>query len=206
VGRRVWWPGQLARALPPGEVAAGLRVDAYTGTGAVREPATALTSHRVRWPAGSGGSPATAVPWARGREGGTLAGYSGTPLARKLGIAAGSAVLLDGAPADFAIDGLPDGVVPARRTGNGPYDVILLFCPDQARLVRRWPVLHPLTTPAGSLWVAWPKRSSGRRTDLDENVVREYALAHGRVDVKVCAVDDTWSGLKHVIRKADRPG
>ncbi len=133
-----------------------------------------------------------------------MAGYSGTPLARKLGIAAGSAVLLDGAPADFAIDGLPDGVTPARRAGKGPYDVILLFCPDEARLVRRWPVLHPLTTQAGALWVAWPKKSSGLRTDLDENVVRDYALHHGRVDVKVCAVDETWSGLKHVIRKTDR--
>jgi hypothetical protein len=71
-------------------------------------------------------------------------------------------------------------------------------------LVTRWPVLHPLTTPAGALWIAWPKRSSGLRTDLDENVVREFALAHGRVDVKVCAIDEVWSGLKHVIRKADR--
>lgn len=134
-----------------------------------------------------------------------MAGYSGTPLARKLGIATGSTVLLDGAPGDFTIEGLPDGVTPARRAGKGPYDVILTFCPDRARLMKRWPVLHPLTTTAGALWVAWPKRSSGLRTDLDENVVREYALANGRVDVKVCAVDETWSGLKHVIRTADRP-
>jgi hypothetical protein len=133
-----------------------------------------------------------------------MAGYSGTPLARKLGIGMGSTLLLDGAPAGFTIEGLPDGVRPARRAGTGPYDVIVCFCPDQARLSRRWPALHPLTTPAGSLWIAWPKRGAGLPTDLDENVVRGYALASGRVDVKVCAIDDTWSGLKHVIRKADR--
>jgi hypothetical protein len=129
-----------------------------------------------------------------------MAGYSGTPLARKLGIGPGSAVLLDGAPAGFAIDGVPA----ARRAGPGPYDVIVCFCPDRARLERRWPVLHRLTTPSGALWVAWPKRSSGVVTDLGETTVRDFALTHGRVDVKVCAIDDTWSGLKHVIRVADR--
>ncbi|SRR6266704_831310 len=133
-----------------------------------------------------------------------MAGYPGTPLARKLGIGPDSAVLVEGAPAGFALDGLPPGVRPARRAGTGPYDVILCFCTDLARLRRRWPVLHRLTTPAGALWVAWPKRTSGVPTDLDENVIREHALANGRVDVKVCAVDDTWSGLKHVIRTADR--
>src|SRR2546421_1118891 len=129
-----------------------------------------------------------------------MAGYSGTPLARKLGITPGSAVLFDGAPGGFAVD----GVQPARRPSKGPYDVILCFCLDRARLVRRWPVLHPLTTPAGALWIAWPKRAARIPTDLDENVVRQHALTHGRVDVKVCAIDDTWSGLKHVIRKSDR--
>jgi hypothetical protein len=133
-----------------------------------------------------------------------MAGYSGTPLHRKLGITPESSVLLDGAPGDFTLD-LPDGVRLVRRAGPGPYDVILCFCPDLARLVRRWAVLHPLTTTAGSLWIAWPKRAAGIPTDLDENVVRDHALANGRVDVKVCAVDETWSGLKHVIRKADRP-
>jgi hypothetical protein len=134
-----------------------------------------------------------------------MAGYSGTPLHRKLGIRPDDRVLLDGAPAGFAIDGIPAGVRLSRRPGPGPYDVILCFCPDRARLARRWPALHPLTTPAGALWIAWPKRASGLPTDLDENVVRDHALTHGRVDVKVCAVDDTWSGLKHVIRTADRP-
>jgi len=135
-----------------------------------------------------------------------VAGYSGTPLARKLGIAPGHSVLVDGAPPDFTLDDLPPGVVLHRRAGAGPYDVVLCFCADQARLRNRWPVLHGLTTQAGSLWVAWPKRSSGLPTDLDENVIRDFALENGRVDVKVCAVDEVWSGLKHVIRKEDRTG
>ena len=133
-----------------------------------------------------------------------MAGYSGTPLAGKLGIAAGQTVLLDGAPEGFTIDGLPDGVALHRRAGPGPYDVILCFCSDAARLRQRWPKRHPRTGPAGALWIAWPKRSSGVPTDLDENGVRAHALANGRVDVKVCAVDEVWSGLKNVIRKADR--
>jgi hypothetical protein len=137
-------------------------------------------------------------------NGGTViavAGYSGTPLERKLGIGAGSTVLLDGAPAGFSLDG---DFVLHRRPGRGPYDVIVCFCPDVARLRSRWEPLHGRTTPAGALWIAWPKRSSGVATDLDENVVREHALTHGRVDVKVIAVDPVWSGLKNVIRKADR--
>jgi hypothetical protein len=133
-----------------------------------------------------------------------VAGYSGTPLARKLGIASGSRLLVDGAPSGFAIPDLPDAVERDSAPGRGPYDVILSFCPALEQLISRWPVLHPLTTPAGALWIAWPKRSSGRQTDLSENVVREFALGHGRVDVKVCAIDDQWSGLKHVIRKTDR--
>jgi hypothetical protein len=135
---------------------------------------------------------------------GAVAGYSGTPLVRKLGIAAESLVLLDGAPDGFVLDDLPPGVTVGRRVGRPPYDVVLCFCPSRARLERRWAGLHGATTPAGALWIAWPKRSSGVATDLDENVVRDYALSHGRVDVKVCAIDDVWSGLKNVIRTADR--
>ena len=134
-----------------------------------------------------------------------MAGYSGTPLARKLGIASGHRVLLDGAPAGFLLD-LPDGVTLHKRAAGAGYDVIVAFCPDAARLARRWPALHPLTTQAGSLWIAWPKRASGIPTDLNENVIRDHALANGRVDAKVCAIDDTWSGLKNVIRVADRTG
>lgn len=82
--------------------------------------------------------------------------------------------------------------------------MILTFCPDQAALTRRWHALHPHTTAAGALWIGWPKRSSGVATDLDENAVREFGLANGRVDVKVCAIDAVWSGLKFVVRLADR--
>jgi hypothetical protein len=133
-----------------------------------------------------------------------MAGYSGTPLALKLGITAGSRVLLDGAPDGFGLGELPEQATVHRRGTAPSYDIIVCFCPDAARLHARWPRMHPLTTPPGALWIAWPKRSSGVATDLDENVVRAYALAHGRVDVKVCAVNEIWSGLKHVIRKADR--
>ena len=123
-----------------------------------------------------------------------VAGYSGTPLDRKLGIKPGSAVLVEGAPAGFAL----------RSAGGPPYDVILCFCPSFEVLSTRWAVLHGSTTPAGALWIAWPKKSSGVASDLDENVIREWALTNGRVDVQVCAVDDVWSGLKNVIRKEDR--
>jgi hypothetical protein len=133
-----------------------------------------------------------------------VAGYSGTPLPRKLGITAGAAVLLDGAPAGFDLGELPPGARLDKRATDPPYDVILAFCPDTQALVTRWPRLHRATTTAGALWIAWPKRSSGVATDLDENQVRDFALSHGRVDVKVCAINDVWSGLKHVIRKADR--
>jgi hypothetical protein len=133
-----------------------------------------------------------------------MAGYSGTPLARKLGIIPGGMVLLDGAPDGFSLGDLPPDVTINRRAGREPYDVILCFCPTSARLRSRWPVLHPRTTPAGALWIAWPKKASGLATDMNEHVVREYALSHGRVDVKVCAVDDTWSAFKHVIRRTDR--
>ncbi len=131
-------------------------------------------------------------------------GYSGTPLPQKLGITPGSRVLLDGAPAGFDLGLLPPDVTPHRRPGSGPYDVGLLFCPGLSRLEKRWPVLHRLVTPAGRLWVAWPKRASGLQTDLDENLVREHGLRHGRVDTKVCALDATWSGLAFVVRLADR--
>jgi hypothetical protein len=131
-------------------------------------------------------------------------GYSGTPLPAKLGIKAGSRVLLDGAPAGLALEPLPDAVRPHRRPGSEPYDVVLLFTPDAARLHARWPGLVPRLETAGRLWVCWPKKSSGVPTDLTENVVRDYGLGQGLVDVKVCAVDETWSGLAFVRRLQDR--
>lgn len=90
------------------------------------------------------------------------------------------------------------------RAGRVPYDVVLLFCSDLAGLRRRWPAALDHTAIAGALWVAWPKRASGVPTDLTENVVRDFALPHGVVDVKVAAIDQTWSGLKLVRRLANR--
>ncbi|RZT19605.1 hypothetical protein EV649_2741 [Kribbella sp. VKM Ac-2569] len=131
-------------------------------------------------------------------------GYSGKPLAAKLGIKADHHVLLDNAPAGFVIEGLPPGTPVARRAGRTPYDVVLMFCPDRARLTKRLPTLLARTTTAGMIWTAWPKRSSGVPTDLDENWIRELALPLGVVDVKVCAIDATWSGLKLVRRLSSR--
>ncbi|GAA1586045.1 DUF3052 family protein [Kribbella sancticallisti] len=132
------------------------------------------------------------------------AGYSGKPLAAKLGIKPEHGVVLDNAPAGFVLEGLPDGVRLVGRAGRTQYDVVLVFCPDRARLAARLPVLLERTTTAGMIWVAWPKRSSGVPTDLDENGVREIALPLGVVDVKVCAIDATWSGLKLVRRLVNR--
>ena len=128
------------------------------------------------------------------------AGYSGTPLPRKLGVKDASRVLLDGAPAGFALE----GVDAHTRAGAAPYDIVLLFAPEHARLTKRWAPLAARLTVAGRLWVCWPKRSSGRQTDLSENDVRVYGLAHGLVDVKVCALDETWSAIAFVRRLVDR--
>ncbi|HST67328.1 MAG TPA: DUF3052 domain-containing protein [Mycobacteriales bacterium] len=130
-------------------------------------------------------------------------GYSGKPLAVKLGIRETSRVLLVGAPDGFALAAPPGARVGTRPTPQ-PYDVILAFCPDRAALRRRFAPQVGRLTPAGALWVSWPKKSSGVATDLDENVVRAHGLEAGLVDVKVAAVDAVWSGLKFVRRLADR--
>jgi hypothetical protein len=135
------------------------------------------------------------------------AGYSGTPLPRKLGIREGSRVLLAGAPAAgmlAELGELPAGVVFAPA-GAGDLDVVLLFAEGEAALRSQFADLAAALSPAGGLWVAWPKRSSGVVTDLDENVVRAVGLQAGLVDNKVCAIDATWSGLRFVRRLRDRP-
>jgi hypothetical protein len=136
--------------------------------------------------------------------GSAAAGYSGTPLSAKLGIREGSRVLLDGAPSELPLAPLPAGVAVHRRPGREPYDVVLLFCADSARLHARWSASVARLTTAGRLWVCWPKKSSGVVSDLGETAVREFGLAKGLVDVKVCALDATWSGLAFVRRLRDR--
>jgi hypothetical protein len=133
-----------------------------------------------------------------------VSGYSGTPLPAKLGIRPGARVLLDGAPPGLPLGPLPSGVTVHRRAQPGPYDVVLLFAPDAARLAGRWGRDAARLTTAGRLWVCWPKKASGVATDLTEGLVRDHGLAEGLVDVKVCAVDATWSGLAFVRRLADR--
>jgi hypothetical protein len=133
------------------------------------------------------------------------AGYSGTPLPRKLGIKEGSRVAVLSAPDDFdsTLGPLPEGVVVRRRL-RGPLDVVVFFTTSRAQLERRIEALRAALDPAGRLWVAWPKRASGVATDVTEDMVREVALSHRLVDNKVAAVDATWSGLQLVIRVADR--
>jgi hypothetical protein len=118
------------------------------------------------------------------------AGYSGTPLPRKLGVKPGSRVLVVDAPEGFDL-----GVDAETTWGGGPFDVLLLFCPDAARMAEVLPGAMARTATGGRCWVAWPKRASKVPTDLTENVVRDAALAVGWVDVKVAAVDAVWSGL-----------
>jgi hypothetical protein len=132
------------------------------------------------------------------------AGYSGTPLPRKLGVKPESRVLILAAPPGFGLDPLPAGAAVHSRAGGTPYDVVLAFCPDVRRLRARFATSAARLTTAGALWIAWPKKASGVATDLDENVVRDHGLAEGLVDVKVAAIDETWSGLKFVRRVRDR--
>jgi hypothetical protein len=126
-----------------------------------------------------------------------VAGYSGTPLPQKLGIREGVVVVALGAPPDVvAALGVP---VRTRLTTHA--DVVLLFTTERRVLERRLPALRAAIAPAGCFWVCWPKKASKVPTDITEDVVRDVVLPTGLVDVKVCAVDDTWSGLKIVIRK-----
>jgi hypothetical protein len=128
-----------------------------------------------------------------------MAGYSSTPLPRKLGIKPGHRVLVLGAPEGFALDD-----VRVLTMARGKADVILSFHDRRADLARRMPKLRKLMEPAAGLWIAWPKRTSKLPTDLTEDVVRELALENTLVDNKVCAIDETWSGLRLVIRLRDR--
>jgi hypothetical protein len=130
------------------------------------------------------------------------AGYSATPLVRKLGFKPGMRVHYAGAPQRLAdlVGVLPAGVRVLRRPGPD-LDLAMLFVTERRALERGLRALQPKLAPAGMIWVAWPKRTSKVATDVTEDIVRDVALPRGLVDVKVCAIDETWSGLKLVVRR-----
>jgi len=143
-----------------------------------------------------------------------MAGYSGTPLPAKLGIKKDHRVGLIHPPAGFAkiLGDLPEGVKICNTNWElkvpkivDLLDVILFFTDSRAELVKEFRGLVGRLSPAGGLWIAWPKKASGVPTDLTEDRIREIGLEAGLVDNKVCAVDDTWSGLRFVHRLKDRP-
>jgi hypothetical protein len=131
-----------------------------------------------------------------------VVGYSGTPLAAKLGVKEGSRVALLYAPKAFSVE-FPSGVS-VRRRAQGSVDVVVAFFVKQAKLDQRLPSLGSLIFPSGGLWIAWPKKSSRVDTDLTDDVIRRLALPRGLVDNKVCAVDETWSALRFVWRLENR--
>jgi hypothetical protein len=135
-----------------------------------------------------------------------VAGYSGTPLSQKLGIKTSAKLATLSAPKTFArsLGKLPPGVK-AVPLGKGPFDVIVAFFDEEAAFKSQLPKLEKALEPGGGLWIAWPKRASGVPTDMTEDVVRKHALPRGLVDNKVCAIDDTWSGLRLVVRVENRP-
>jgi hypothetical protein len=132
----------------------------------------------------------------------SAAGYSGTPLPQKLGFKPGMRAALIGAPEGFrdTLGELPAGVRVSSRLGRG-LDLVVFFTTERAKLEQRLDALRAAIAPDGMVWVAWPKRASGVPTDITEDTIRDVVLPTGLVDVKVCAIDDVWSGLKIVIRK-----
>jgi len=135
-----------------------------------------------------------------------MAGYSGTPLVKKLGIKSGLNIAFVNPPADFVpgLD-LPAETDVCSASSRQPLDFVLLFVKSRQELAAKFSPTAARLKPDGMLWVSWPKKASGVKTDLTDNVVRELGLSEGLVDVKVCAVDEVWSGLKFVFRLKDRP-
>lgn len=136
------------------------------------------------------------------------AGYSGTPLPKKLGIKEGHRVAVTADPGHFTslVNPLPPGVLmESTGTGGDRYDVLVVFVTSAHELEVRFGEAMKLLDPFGGLWVAWPKQSSPLATDLKEGHVRAHGLSTGLVDNKVCAIDQDWSGLRFVVRKEHRP-
>ncbi|UPK37026.1 DUF3052 domain-containing protein [Bradyrhizobium sp. 186] len=134
-----------------------------------------------------------------------MAGYSGKPLVQKLGIKPGFCIFADGLSVayDDIVGDLPDGVR-IMRVAKAPLDLVHLFATEAKGLAAKLRGYRKAIAPDGMIWASWPKKASGVATDVTETVVRETALANGLVDIKVCAVDDVWSGLKLVIPVKDR--
>ena len=136
------------------------------------------------------------------------AGYSGTPLPKKLGIRDGHRVATLGAPPGFPslLGTLPAGVrLEADSRSRGPFDVMVAFALSEPEMRARFDRARRRLRTDGGLWICWPKRSSSLATELAERHVRAYGLSTGLVDNKICAVDEDWSGLRFVIRREDRP-
>lgn len=135
-----------------------------------------------------------------------MAGYSGTPLAKKLGIKEEFRLFFFEPPKTFRSDlgDLPAGVRILSKLDAKPFDLIMLFVQTERVLKQQFTRLMKSLNQNGMLWVAWPKKSSGVETDLSFDIVQRHGLAAGLVDVKICAVDETWSGLKFVYRLKDR--
>jgi hypothetical protein len=134
-----------------------------------------------------------------------MPGYSGTPLPKKLGIKDGTHVCFVDAPIDVTAE-LKASLTKCELASDGktPIDFAMVFSKSASALTKEFKRISKQLTPAGMLWISWPKKSSGVPTDLTENIIREIGLAAGLVDVKVCAVTDVWSGLKFVRRLKDR--
>jgi hypothetical protein len=133
-------------------------------------------------------------------------GYAGNPLNRKLGLTEGLKIAVINPPDRYwdLVDPLPEGVSLAGPRARG-LDFVHIFVERRAELARALPKLQARIKPDGMVWVSWPKKTSQVETDVTEDTIRELALPLGLVDVKVCAVDETWSGLKLVIREEERP-
>jgi hypothetical protein len=133
------------------------------------------------------------------------AGYSGTPLPKKLGLKSGQRILILGAPEgyDATLGNLPDGLERVDSLA-GTFDFIQFFTVERGELEMQFPPLKAALAQDGMLWISWPKKAAKIPTDLDENIIRDIGLANGLVDVKVAAIDERWSGLKFVYRLKDR--
>jgi hypothetical protein len=172
--------------------------------GRLREASASLAGAR---PASAQSATARSRRSPQGEGGRAKAGYSGTPLPQKLGIREGHRVALDRAPSGFeaTLGPLLEGVRLLTASEGRDFDVILLFVKDLKTLEARLEPAIQRMAPSTALWICWPKKTSPLATDVDETKVRERGLAAGIVDIKVCAVDEDWSGHKFVFRLKDRP-